>query len=472
MNQSIQFKTALGLVLACLVFSSSVRAVSPAPGGGYPGANTAEGDNALFSLTSGSYNTAIGSNALTQATTGYYNTGVGAQALFSNIGGYYNTATGLQSLYSNTSGNYNSAYGVSALANNTNGNYNTATGYNTMVQNTTGFYNTANGTQALFSNTTGQANTAAGLQALYSNTTGGQNTATGVAALTANTTGSYNTATGFASLLSNSSGYYNAASGYDSLHHNTSGALNTATGPNALYSNTTGSYNTAAGYSALVGNSTGDFNTALGSYAGLSLATGDYNISIGYGVTGASGETATIRLGNGNQTRTFISGISGVTAASGVAVYVNSSGQLGTLTSSARYKEEIKPMDKASEAILGLTPVTFRYKHEVDPDGIPQFGLVAEEVAKVNPDLVARDAEGKIYTVRYEAVNAMLLNEFLKEHRKVQELEVSAAQQKKDFRTILAQQESEIKILASRIEKVSARVEARTGSSRVVNNDE
>jgi hypothetical protein len=122
-----------------------------------------------------------------------------------------------------------------------------------------------------------------------------------------------------------------------------------------------------------------------------------------------------------------------VTAASGAAVYVNSSGQLGTLTSSARYKEQIKPMDKASESILGLTPVTFRYKHELDPDGIPQFGLVAEEVEKVNPDLVAKDAEGKVYTVRYEAVNAMLLNEFIKAHKKLQAQEETIAQLKESF---------------------------------------
>jgi predicted ribosome quality control (RQC) complex YloA/Tae2 family protein len=178
--------------------------------------------------------------------------------------------------------------------------------------------------------------------------------------------------------------------------------------------------NTASGFEALLGNTNGSFNTALGGSAGCNLTTGNYNINVGYNVSGAAGEANTTRIGDSNQTKTFISGISGVTATSGVAVYVNSSGQLGTLTSSARFKEEIKAMDQASEAILGLTPVTFRYKHDIDPDGIPQFGLVAEEVAKVNPDLVAKDAEGKVYTVRYEAVNAMLLNEFLKAHKKMQ----------------------------------------------------
>jgi uncharacterized coiled-coil protein SlyX len=459
MNRLIQLKTAFALVLACLAVSPLARAVIPAPDGGYPGANTAEGDNALFSLTSGSYNTALGASALIQTTTGYYNTAVGAQALFSNIGGYYNTATGLQALYSNTSGNYNSAYGVSALTNNTSGNYNTATGYNSMVRNTTGIYNTGYGTQTLFSNTSGQSNTAIGLQALYGNTTGIENTATGVGALTSNITGYSNTATGVSALQSNTSGYYN-----------------TATGNLSLFNNTAGAYNTASGFGALANNSTGSFNTALGDFAGQGLTTGSYNISIGYGLVNNAADAGTIRIGNSNQTKTFISGIYGVTATSGVAVYVNSNGQLGTATSSARYKEDIKPMEKASEAILGLTPVTFRYKHELDPDGIPQFGLVAEEVAKVNPDLVAKDAEGKVYTVRYEAVNAMLLNEFLKAHKKARDQEATITQLQttvaKQSATIAQQQQgmevftTSLKEQASQIQKVSARIEAGRSAPR------
>jgi len=164
----------------------------------------------------------------------------------------------------------------------------------------------------------------------------------------------------------------------------------------------------------------------------------------------------------GEQNATFIAGIRGATVASGVGVIVGSDGQLGTIISSARFKEAIKPMDKASEAILALKPVTFRYKHELDPAGIPQFGLVAEQVEKVNPVLVARDGQGKVNTVRYEAVNAMLLNEFLKEHRKVQELEAAIAQQQKDF----ARQQKEVKALAAslkeqalQIQKVSGRLE-------------
>src|SRR4030095_10706884 len=139
------------------------------------------------------------------------------------------------------------------------------------------------------------------------------------------------------------------------------------------------------------------------------------------GNLGRAHESNTIRIGRtADQTATFIAGISGATVPAGVAVIVGADGHLGTTTSSARFKEAIKPMDKASEAILALEPVTFRYKHDLDPDGIPQFGLVAEQVEKVNPDLVARDDQGKPCTVRYEAVNAMLLNEFLKEHRKVE----------------------------------------------------
>jgi trimeric autotransporter adhesin len=163
-------------------------------------------------------------------------------------------------------------------------------------------------------------------------------------------------------------------------------------------------------------------------------------------------------------------------------VVVNSSGQLGVAPSSARFKEAIKPMDKASEAILALKPVTFRYKHELDPDGIPQFGLVAEQVEKVNPDLVARDAKGEPYTVRYEAVNAMLLNEFLKEHRKNEEQEAtitalksSAAKQE----TTIAQQQKEIKALAAsqkeqalQIQKVSAQLQVSKPATQMVVNDQ
>src|SRR5207248_3414650 len=221
-------------------------------------------------------------------------------------------------------------------------------------------------------------------------------------------------------LQNNTTGAANTATGFFALIRNKSGNSNTAVGVNALFGNNRGQHNTAIGFDALHNNQTGSFNIALGSNAGSKLSSGDGNIDIGN--EGRLDEASTIRLGTtGNQTATFIAGISGATVPTGVAVVVDAFGHLGTTTSSARFKDAIKPMDKASEAILALKPVSFRYKKELDPDGIPRFGLVAEEVEKVNPDLVARDDQGKPYTVRYEAVNAMLLNEFLKEHRKVEQ---------------------------------------------------
>src|SRR5262249_49473843 len=214
----------------------------------------------------------------------------------------------------------------------------------------------------------------------------------------------------------------------------TSGNNNTAIGSQAL-TKTTGSGNTASGFQALFGDTSGGHNTALGFQAGSNLTTGSNNIDLGN--KGFPGDFNTTRIGD-VQTNTFIAGIFGATASGGVAVFVNSTGRLGTLTSSARFKDEIRPMDKVSEAILTLKPVTFRYKKEIDPAGIPQFGLVAEEVQKVNPDLVALDKDGKPYTVRYEAVNAMLLNEFLKEHQRVQEQDVTIARLKSGMQLLAA----------------------------------
>src|SRR5213079_2949557 len=198
-----------------------------------------------------------------------------------------------------------------------------------------------------------------------------------------------------------------------------------------------GRNNTADGQNAMRNNTSGSFNVALGDHAGFNLTTGSNNIEIGN--RGVAGEASTIRIGKQEtQTVTYIAGISGATVPTGVAVIVDSSGHLGTTTCSARFKDAIKPMDKASEAILALKPVTFRYKKELDPDAIPQFGLVAEEVEKINPDLVARDAKGEVYTVRYEAVNAMLLNEFLKEHRRVETQQSMIAELKNEIETLVA----------------------------------
>jgi len=337
-----------------------------------------------------------------------------------------NTFLGDEALINNTTGYDNTAIGSSALLNNTVGFNNTAYGHSALLNNTAGADNTAIGLVALVSNTTGAYNTATGAFALEFNTYGTNNTANGYLALTSNTGGNHNTAIGFQSLLSNSTGSWNTANGFNALAANTSGGKNTADGVNSLFKNITGIVNVAIGYNALFNNTTGGFNTALGPSAGYALTTGSNNIDIAN--KGVAADANTIRIGTtGTQTNTYIAGISGMTVAGGVGVIIDSSGHLGTIVSSERFKDAIKPMNKTSEAILALQPVTFRYKHQLDPEGIPQFGLVAEQVEKVNPDLVVRDEQGKPYTVRYEAVNAMLLNEFLKEHRKVEQLEKQVA---------------------------------------------
>jgi hypothetical protein len=377
------------LVLAC--FAPTARAVDPSPDGGYPNQNTAEGEDALFSLTAGIGNTAMGFNAL----------------------------------YNNTDGGPNTAYGF----------------------------------RALYSNITGSENVAIGYNALANNMTGGSNTAVGLAALSLNTTGGNNVAVGVLA-----------------LNRNTQGTENTAIGRGAMENNTTGSLNIAIGPGALQGATPGNQNIAVGWNAGSNL-TNDNKIVIGN--PGQSGESQTIRIGEPPvHNATFIAGISRTPLASGVAVVIKDNGKLGITVSSERFKDEIKPMDKASEAILALKPVTFRYKKEVDPDGIPHFGLVAEDVEKVNPDLVARDADGKPYTVRYEAVNTMLLNEFLKEHRKVQEINSTVTTQQAaitDLRSTIAQQQRQMEVLtaqlkeqAVQIQKVSNQLELDKAGPRLV----
>ena len=213
------------------------------------------------------------------------------------------------------------------------------------------------------------------------------------------------------------------------------------------------------GFNAL-NNTTGNSNIALGDSAGTNLTTGSNNIDIGN--KGKAGESNYIRIGTkGTQTHTLIAGISGATVAGGVGVIIDTNGHLGTVVSSERFKDKVKPMDKASEVILALKPVTFRYKKELDPAGIPQFGLVAEQVAKVDPDLVARDDQGKPYTVRYEAVNAMLLNEFLKAHRKMEEQEAT-----------IAKQQEQIEALTTGLQKVSDEVELSKPAPRTVLNNQ
>jgi len=300
-------------------------------------------------------------------------------------------------------------------------------------------------------------------------------------ALGGNDTGSNNTANGVAALFSNKNGKYNTANGFQALRDNANGDGNTASGVKALNQNFQGNFNTAAGYRALFNNTIGSGNIGLGFAAGANLIRGSNNIDVGN--VGLPRESGIIRIGtDGTQTNTYIAGISGVTVPDGVGVIIDTSGHLGTVVSSERFKDNVKPMDKASEVILELQPVTFHYKHDLDPIGIPQFGLVAEQVEKVDPDLVARDEQGKPYSVRYEAVNAMLLNEFLKEHRKVEEQEAmiselksTVAQQQKESRSTAAQQQNEIKALtaslkeqAAQIQKVSAQVELSKPAPRTV----
>jgi hypothetical protein len=346
-----------------------------------------------------------------------------------------NTAYGESALSYNTTGDDNSAFGFFALWQNKDGSDNTATGAGALAVNVSGSRNTANGSLALQS-TKASDNTAVGYAALRFDTTGSYNTAVGSQALYSVTDGIGNVADGDSALRSNQNGWYNVATGSEALF-NANGDYNTALGGRALYTNATGTKNTAVGYTALY-NSTGNNNIALGMEAGLNLTTGSNNIIIGAAVFGNSADANVTRIGKTTQKKAFIGGIYNKTVASGVGVIVNSSGQLGTVQSSARYKDDIKPMDKASEALLALTPVTFRYKEELDPEHIPQFGLIAEEVEKINPDLVVRDEDGNVNSVRYEAVNAMLLNEFLKAHREMQELKAIVAQQRKQIETLVA----------------------------------
>ena len=293
----------------------------------------------------------------------------------------------------------------------------------------------------------------------------GDNTAVGDDALFSLTTGIHNTAGGYQTLFLNTTGFNNTAIGWFAMNQNTIGTKNTAVGCDALDSNTTGNNNTAIGVLSLLSNSTGNSNIAVGYSAG-SLTSGNRNIDIGH--PGVSGESNTIRIGApGAQANTFIAGIRGATVADGVTVVVGSDGHLGMVVSSERYKDAIQPMDKASEAILALKPVTFRYKQDLDPNGIPQFGLTAEQVEKVNPDLVVRDDQGKPYTVRYEAVNAMLLNEFLKEHRKVETQEKKVQQ----LETTVTRLEAALKEQAAQIQKVNEKVELGKPAPRIVTND-
>jgi hypothetical protein len=318
-------------------------------------------------------------------TFGGQNVFLGSSAGNFTMTGAFNTAIGTFALVGNTSGATNTASGVSALQNNTTGSRNTANGANASVVNTTGGGNTASGESALFFNTADN-NTASGAGALYKNTTGTNNT----------------------------------ASGKDALLNNTIGSSNMASGKDALFNNTTGSNNTASGFAALYNNGGGSGNIAVGAFAGQNLNTGGNNIYIGN--QGPSVEAGTIRIGTGGtQTKTFIAGISGVTTAlTAVPVLVDSNGQLGTASSSRRYKFDISDMDRATDGLMHLRPVTFRYLAHGDHAPL-QYGLIAEEVNDVYPELVAKNKDGEVETVMYQFLAPMLLNEVQKQHRQIEE---------------------------------------------------
>jgi hypothetical protein len=338
--------------------------------------------------------------------------------------------------------------GFRALQGDTSGNYNTAAGFIALGADTTGSANTAFGQGALTTNTTGNFNSATGTQALYSNTLGSDNTATGSEALYVNTTGNYNTASGFNALYNNTVGNYNNASGYFALRNNTGGSQNSATGVQALVNNKTGNFNTASGTDALYSNTTGSSNIAEGYKAGYSLTTGSNNIDIGN--VGVAAESGTIRIGTAStQTAAYIAGIYG-TSVTGNAVVVSSTGQLGVTVSSERFKTAIAPMGSASAKLLQLRPVIFHLK--TAPKGALQYGLIAEEVAKVYPDLVIRDEKGRIDGVRYDELAPMLLNEVQK--RDAAQAEKNAYQEKR-----IAAQDAEIRALKQQHQQFATQAE-------------
>jgi hypothetical protein len=440
----------LAIALCWLALSPPLKAQCPSACGS--GGNVAVGPNALNSVTTGINNTAVGTGALTDDTTGAYNVAVGNSALGNNTTGFQNMAIGAEALLNNISGNFNMGIGFRSLFMNT-GSRNSGVGAAALRNNTTASDNTAIGSTAMRENTTGENNTAIGSAALMANTTSGANVALGDSALAA-----YNgTNLGIDG--------FNTALGSIALTALTEGFQNTAVGRRAFEFLTTGNNNVALGWRAgdsLTGTASG--NTFIGTQAGnVAPAIGTYNNTILIGIGGDSN-------GNNPDGRAYIGFVRGVTTGdgNGIPVLIDGSGQLGTSNSSRRFKKDIKPMKQTSEVVLALKPVTFHYK-DLDTKKAaetPQFGLIAEDVAEVDPDLVVRDGEGQLLTVRYDAVNVMLLNEFQKEHKKVQEQGATIVELKKEIGTLTAQ----LKEQAAQIQKVSAQLEASKPAPKVVAN--
>jgi trimeric autotransporter adhesin len=413
--------------------------------------NTAMGDYALSSISAGfngggNTNTAAGWGTLHSDTTGSTNDASGFAALYNNTTGYNNTALGALALNGNTTGYNNTAVGDYALDENGTGYNNTALGYWALYSNIAGRGNTAVGYYSLVSNTTGNENTASGNSALKNNTTGSRNTASGFYALVFNTTANDNNAMGYVAMYSNTIGTLNNAVGNFSLFYNTTGNNNNAVGYAALYHNTTGSNNNAQGFYALQSNTTGSNNIAIGAYAGYNVVTGSSSIYIGN--RGVAGENAVIRIGS-SASAAYIAGISSAKV-TGSAVYVTSSGQLGVLASSERYKTSIASMGGNSAKLQQLRPVTFKLKS--DTQGTRQYGLIAEEVDKIYPELVIRDASGKIQGVRYDELAPMLLNEMQQQAEEIRNLK----QQQKQFAT-----QAEVKDLKQQLQAALLKLHAK-----------
>jgi hypothetical protein len=420
--------------------------------------SAAENVDALNINTTGMENTATGWHALSANTTGSANTANGSYALFSNTTGWSNTALGDYSLQANTNGSYNNALGDGALYSNTTGSYNVAVGTRALVDNATGWGNMAFGGDALSANTTGMENTAVGDVALESNTTGSGNVAVGSAALAYSVGASWqlqgaNTAVGY-SALSYTGAPWVSGSGGDG---------NTAVGDRAMESNIDGSFNCAFGLLALSsdnGVTNGNENTAIGNRAGYNLRSGVGNVYIGEHEMARDPDESY---------HTYIHNINTTSVSGGFADSVTidlNTGLLGHLTSSRRHKEDIKAMEDTSETLYRLKPVTYRYKKEIDPNQVLDYGLIAEEVATVDPNLAIRNAKGESETVRYNAINVMLLNEFLKEHRAFVQEQAKVKKLEAGLAGLLVT----VKEQVTQIQRVSAQVELRRPTQSLARN--
>ena len=464
MNPLIKLKTIappllIALALLCFGLLPRAQAVVPPPDGGYPNFTTAEGTKALQSLTTGSANTAVGWYSLFSDTTGNFNTGAGAGALALNTA-ENNTATGAAALLLNTTGHDNTANGGARL-------------HSTIPATTTRLLGHSLsiailGTKRALGASTLRLEIGRSLATPSAPTT----RPTVIRRFISTPPASSTRPMVFLRFILTPPATRTRPTVFRRSRPTPPA---TSTRPMVILRSCTTPPAEATGRPtvriALFGNTTGSFNTALGAEAGANLTTGDNNIDITAMVVSLMIRARSASAANLERQATFIAAIRGVTTgiADAVNVVIDSNGQLGTMSSSRRFKKDIEPMEAASEAILALKPVTFHYKS--DQTSTPQFGLVAEDVAQVNPALVVHDKDGEIYTVRYDQVNAMLLNEFLKEHRKVQELQATVVEQKESFESKLVQQQKQLEALTAGLQKVSAQLELNKAAPQTVLND-